>query len=141
LKSLKPISEPRKKKQSSGLKTEQKERKESGFYYRFFNESDTAMAIINRDGLIITANKKFGNLLESLCQSGRNAVHGSGRSRLPALIQEIPDPLHAPAFWSSLMPLVSGEKNYIVFECTFNHPRSGVGDGIGGSDIDDIPHW
>ena len=111
---------------------EKKEKKEPGLYFRFFNEADTAMAVLNREGLILAANEKFQNILASICQSGTNT--GSGQKQLPSSIREIPDPLYTQVFWSSLLPVLNGEKKHVVFECTFNFPKES-------SVVADIPHW
>jgi len=129
---------------------EQKEKKESGFYYRFFNESDTAMAVLNREGMILTTNKKFDIFLESLCLSSEKTVSSKGRTKRPRFIQEIPDPQHVPEFWSSLMPVIKGEKNHVVFKCTFNLQKNTQAstntasveiDGPSRNGDNDIPHW
>ena len=79
--------------------------KDTGLYSRFFNESDAAMAVLNSKGKILTANKKFENLLASIPRT-------PGDKRL--------DNGYFPLFWSSLLPLATGQHNYAFFE---NHIR------------------
>ena len=48
---------------------------DTGLYIRFFNESDAAMALINREGLFLIYNRKFEALFEKFNQhffSGEN---------------------------------------------------------------------
>ena len=111
---------------------EREAKKDKGFYYQFFNESDTAMAVLNSEGMILTANKNFENLFESLSQSGENTGPESGGGS--SLHKSIRDILQSPGsqdFWPSLIPIIAGERNYIVFQCSFNFRRNG----------EDIPHW
>ena len=82
----------------------------SALHYRFFNESDAAMAVLNREGQILTANKKFENLLESL--SRKNSSSGQ-------------DPKQFTLFWSSLLPLATGQHNYAFFESPIYFMKDG----------------
>ena len=72
----------------------------SNLYIRFFNDSDSAMAVLNRDGQILAANKRFENILESMPQKGASSDQGR----------------YFPLFWSSLLPLIAGQYNYAFFE-------------------------
>ncbi|MCL2129039.1 MAG: response regulator [Treponema sp.] len=93
---------------------EKKESCNSGYFFPFFTDSDTGMIILDREGKIIIANKKMENMLRRICQ-----FEGG---RLPEYVHEIPDPLNISIFWASLLPIINGEKENIVFECTYNIP-------------------
>ena len=70
-------------------------------HFCFFNESDSAMAVLNRELHILTANKKFEILLQSLSPTSRSPSQSSR---------------HFPLFWSSLLPLATGQYNFAFFE-------------------------
>ena len=72
----------------------------SRLFLRFFNDSDSAMAVLNRDGQILAANTRFENLLESMPNKITNTDQGR----------------QFPLFWSSLLPLAAGQYNYAFFE-------------------------
>ncbi|MCL2320442.1 MAG: ATP-binding protein, partial [Treponema sp.] len=97
----------------------------SGLYHRFFDKSDTAMAVISRNGLVLKANEKFVSLLKSLSFFPENAA-------APARdIPDIPDVSHITQLWSLLLPVINGEKTFVVFEIPL-HFRS---------DKLEINHW
>ena len=103
-------------------------KKGTGLYHQFFYESSAAMVVLNSEGQILTANKKFEGLLESLSFSAGDSAVSSSRLRS---IDEILNPMQISLFWSSLQPIISGRQDQIVFENPF-HSRNDGGN---------IPHW
>ena len=77
------------------------------------------MAVLNNRGQILTANKKFVNLLESL--PGKNKETDEGFDH---------DPEHNnrqfPLFRSSLLPLAAGQHNYAFFEAPIRLLKAGT---------------
>ncbi|MCL2318730.1 MAG: response regulator, partial [Treponema sp.] len=102
---------------------------DTSLYHRFFNESSAAMVILNSEGIILTANRKFETMLESLhFVSGTDNSGSGGNDRS---IVGILNPLQLSLFWSSLMPVISGKQNQVVFESVFHSRYPG----------DAFPHW
>ncbi|MCL2473070.1 MAG: ATP-binding protein, partial [Treponema sp.] len=104
---------------------------DNGLYYKFFEDSDSAMALMYRNGSILKANKKFVNLFESLSRLQVNDSGDSTGSALPLLVSDIPNISHISQFWSNLLPVINGTKTSVVFEIPFHF----FGDN------GDIHHW
>ena len=117
---------------------EQEEKGTADFYYQFFNESDTAMAVLDHEGRILTSNKHFENLYGSLSHTERQSLE-SGRANLTRFAGGIPDSSGFPVFWSALMPVISGKSNYVIFQCPF-YSRPGI-PGQDPDDNDSVLHW
>ena len=79
-------------------------------YHHFFSKSSTAMAILDREGQILAANKKFESILENMSPKIKKTDH---KTR------------YFPLFWSSLLPLAAGQHNYALFESSIRFIKNG----------------
>ena len=98
---------------------ENRKKPDLNLYLGFFNESDAAMAILDSEGKILAANRKYENLIDSLSPSRSGS---SVPARLPA---------DTTLFSSSLLPLFTGKHNYAFFEYPLQLRRNG----------EEIIHW
>ena len=79
-------------------------------YYRFFLDSDLAMAVLNSEGFLTAANRQFEKLLSSL------SVSSSKDNTLPRSIRDILGSRQTSLFWASLSPLLNREYRESDFE-------------------------
>jgi len=92
-------------------------KEDNGLYNRFFNESSAAMIVLNSEGKILTANKRFRNFTASVFGAEENNDLFSGKEAVS--VEDILNPWQNSIFWSSILPITKGEKNYVVFEFPF----------------------
>jgi signal transduction histidine kinase/CheY-like chemotaxis protein/HPt (histidine-containing phosphotransfer) domain-containing protein len=120
--------------QTAGITTD------GNIFSRFFQDAETAMAILDQEGFVVASNGPVETLLASLSlRSANGSGHfqdeipaspgKTGDSTLPLSVRDILGPRKTSRFWAYMTRLLKGEKKAIVFESPF-HRRQENGRAI-----------